>query len=223
MGRDRLRRGALLEKPHQHAESAGATPRGSGEIARPSRSRDLPAHRDAADQPPSRPVRAAAAGGPPARPQLSIVCKALLRGRTERVWVADSRRVERRRADGAAPRCHAAQIEGQCPGAAAEAADVADRGGAEGHRRARHEESRGADDRATRESPRGRASTSSAFGGDCSRPSRRHARRSRPRRCLRRSTSSAERPNREKKSSSSRASRSRCRGSRGILAMPRCS
>ena len=151
VGRAGVRRGPLSEESHQRAQQARTRDHDPRE-----RERGAPADRPAADrhaahEPAPRSVRAAATRGTPARAQLPRVCEALLRGGERRVWLEDRRRVEHRRAHGAVARRDAAPIEGRRRGAAAEAANVAARGGARGHRRAGDPEgSRCSRERATR-------------------------------------------------------------------------
>ena len=75
-----VRRSALPEEPHQRAEQARAPADGRG-CGGNARARRAAPDRNAAHQPASRSLRAAAAGRPSARPQLSRVRETLLRRR----------------------------------------------------------------------------------------------------------------------------------------------
>ena len=151
-----LRRGALPEEPHQHAQQARAPAHGHRGRGSPGPCRPAP-DRNAAHQPSPRSLRAAAAGRSPARPQLSRVREAVLRRRKRRLRMEDRRRVEHRRADGPAARRHAAALEGRGARAAAEAARVDSGRSTAGHRVARHQEGVRAPRRQARTGPRRRA------------------------------------------------------------------
>ncbi len=182
LGGARLRRGALPEEPSQRAKPSGAATGRSREGQRRRESGRLSAHRNAADEPAPRPLRAAPARRPSARTQLPVVRETLLRGRKKRLRVGDARRLEHRGADGAAARRDAAPLQRRRPLAAAEDPDLAAGGRAEGHGRARHEKSRRAADRRRTSSRRDRRSTSGACAGDCCTRSRGPGKRWRPQR-----------------------------------------
>ncbi len=198
VGGARVRRSALPEEPHQRAKQAVA-PADDRCRRVDARARRAAVDRHSAHQPASRSLRAAAAGGPSARPQLSLVRETLLRGRERGIRLEDRRRLEHRRADRATARRHAAALERRRARAAAETADVAAGRRAFGHRRARDQEGLRAARREGHEARAVAGRRASSAAASCSPSWSRHARRSPSPRPRPRSTSSRARSIRAKR------------------------